>query len=69
MGQNFSRLPRSRLLIGEIWVDRKVFVPYEHNFPAQRENFLFTLFKIMSRWETLPGNRDNISPYEQNKII
>ena len=47
-----------------------IFIPYEHNFPAEREDFLFTLYKIyVTAGETLPGKRDNISPYEQNKII
>ena len=27
-------LPRSRLLTGEISLDGKILVPYEHNFPA-----------------------------------
>ena len=29
----------------------------------------FTLYKITSHRKTLAGKRDNISPYEQNKII
>ena len=50
--------------------DRHTFAPYEHSFPALRENFLFTRHKIYtSQQKTLLGKRDNISPYEQNKII
>ena len=44
--EKFSRVPRSCLLTGEISVTDAIFVPYEHNFPAYRENFLFTLYKI-----------------------
>ena len=33
-------------------------------------NFSVVLFdSATSQTETLPGNRDNVSPYEQNKII
>jgi hypothetical protein len=32
--EKFSRVPRSRLLTGEISVTRIMFSPYEHNFPA-----------------------------------
>jgi hypothetical protein len=72
----FSRVPRSRLLTGEISVTGIMFFPYEHNFPAQRDNFLscqqlFNSIDVQctSQPETLPGKRDNVSPYEQNKII
>jgi hypothetical protein len=32
--EKFSRVPRSRLLTGEISVTGIMFSPYEHNFPA-----------------------------------
>ena len=32
--KKFSRVPRSRLLTGEISVIGIMFSPYEHNFPA-----------------------------------
>ena len=46
MRRKFSRVPSSRLLTGEISMTEIIFVSYEHNFPAKRENFLFTLYKI-----------------------
>ena len=49
-------------MTGEISVTEIIFIPYEHNFPAWRENFLFTLYKIYI-------TAGNISPYEQNNII
>ena len=52
MRRTFSRVPRSRLLTGEISVTEIILVSYEHNFPAKRENFLFTLYKI----EVTAGN-------------
>ena len=40
MGQNFSRLPRSRLLTGEISVDGKIVVPYANTtFPHSGKTF------------------------------
>ena len=32
--EKFSRVPRSRLLTGEISVTEIIFIPYEHNFPV-----------------------------------
>ena len=46
MRRNFSRLPRSRLLTGEISVTDIIFVSYEHNFRVKGENFRFALYKI-----------------------
>jgi hypothetical protein len=75
--EKFSRVPRSRLLTGEISVTGIMFFPYEHNFPAYSgitfcrvSNFSIQLmFNATTQPETLPGKRDNVSPYEQNKII
>ena len=72
MRRKVSRVPRSRLLTGEISVYGILFCPYEHNFPAfcRVSNFSIALFdSATSQSETLPGNRDNVSPYEQDKLI
>jgi hypothetical protein len=74
--KTFPRVPRSRLLTGEISVTG-MFFPYEHNFPrlsgitfCRVRNFSIQLiFSTMSQPETFPGKRDNVSPYEQNKSI
>ena len=50
--ETFSRVPRSRLLTGEISVTEIIFVSFEHNFSAYRENFLFT--QSTSQRETYP---------------
>ena len=68
------------MLTGEILLHGIMFCPYEHNiyttFPLSGKifcrvsNFSIVLFdSATSQSETLPGNRDNVSPYEQNKII
>ena len=73
MRRKFSRVPRSRLLTGEISETGIMFFSYEHNFPAMWDNFLTCqqlfnsiVFSVPSQPETFPGKRDNISPYEQN---
>ena len=53
----------SRLLTGDISVQGKTFVLCEHNFL-----FILKILRGSQKAETLPGDRDNISPYEQNKI-
>ena len=75
MRRKFSRVPRSRLLTGEISVTG-MFFSYEHNFPVWWDNFLTCqqlfnsiVFSVTSQPETFPGKRDNVSPYEQNKSI
>ena len=69
--EKFSRVPRSRLLTGEISVTKIIFIAYEHSFPTWRENFLFILYKIYITTGNfiLPSKRKNISSYEQNNII
>ena len=75
-----TRQARSRYTTGEISVAGIMFSPYKHNvyatFPLSGKtfcrvsNFSIVLFdSATSQSETLPGNRDNVCPYEQNKII
>ena len=47
----------------------KFFSHMNTTFPLSGKTSCLQLYKIMSQRETLPGKRDNISPYEQNKII
>ena len=68
--EKFSQIPRSRLLICKISVTEIIFVSYEHNFPRLAGKLsVYTFAKSTSQRETLPGKRENIYPYEQNKII
>ena len=63
----FSRVPRSRLLMGEISVTEIIFVSYEHNFPAWRENLLFTLYKTYVTAGNFTRQGENISPMHMNR--
>ena len=42
---------------------------YETKLFPSTDILSIVIYKIMSQRETLPGKRDNIFPYEQNKII
>ena len=61
-----ERFTRSCLLTGEIWMTEIIFFPYGPNFPGKK---FCLVTKSTSQQETLPGERDNISPDEQNKNI
>jgi hypothetical protein len=74
--EKFSRVPRSRLLTGEMSVTGIMFSPLNTTFPlsgitiCRVSNFSIQLmFNATSQPETFPGKWDNISPYEQNKSI
>ena len=62
-----ERFTRSRSLTSEIWVTEIICVPYGPNFPGK--TFCLHVIKSTSQQKTLPGERDNISPDEQNERI
>ena len=62
--QSFPGYPDS----GETSMTKVIFVSYQHNFAAMRENLLFTLYKIcvtVGNFTRQAGNRDTFCPYEQ----
>ena len=66
--EKFPRVPRSRLLIGEISAGGKIFAPYEHNlfntFPLSGKPVPYEQQKIIWRVEIFLANQNNFFPYE-----
>ena len=69
-------MPRSRLLTGEISLTEIMFSHMNTTFPLSGITFcrvsnvsIQLMFSATSQPETLPGKRDNVPPYEQNKSI